>query len=430
MNPEIAIQVEQLSKLYHVGASEVKRAMLPAMIHSLTSPARRLALALQRKSPFAADATIWALKDISFEIKRGDVVGIVGSNGSGKSTLLKILSRITHPTEGVARINGAVGSLLEVGTGFHPELTGRENIYLNGAILGMSRWDINAVYDEIVEFSGVGAFLDTPVKRYSSGMRVRLAFSVAAFFKPEVLLVDEVLSVGDAEFQKRGLGRLSQVSNEGRTVILVSHKLSAILSHCDWVMWINKGRLIEVGEPLQVVSNYLQSNTASDSDVEGEKFFPEDPAVDAPIQLIAMRTLDQDGRICSQFISHTPIIIEFDLLLRESVRFLKIGFDLKTSEDITVFRSHHNDLGEILPEAVRGQVIKLRAVIPAGTLNRGTFSIDPLAGVHKTEWYIKDVRGLNVHVTFDVPNEDFVVRKRPGLVAPMLPWQVVEMTKE
>jgi lipopolysaccharide transport system ATP-binding protein len=200
--------------------------------------------------------TFWALKDINFEVEQGEVLGIIGRNGAGKSTLLKILSRITAPTEGEIRLKGRIGSLLEVGTGFHPELTGRENIYFNGAILGMKKKEIDDKFDEIVKFSGVVKFLDTPVKRYSIGMQVRLAFSVAANLDPEILLVDEVLAVGDAEFQKKCLGKMEEVSDYGRTVIFVSHNMAAVQNLCDKVCLLNNGKIVEIGDTDTIISCY------------------------------------------------------------------------------------------------------------------------------------------------------------------------------
>jgi lipopolysaccharide transport system ATP-binding protein len=207
----------------------------------------------------SASEDFWALRDVSFEVKRGEVVGIIGRNGAGKSTLLKILSRITEPTEGRVKILGRVASLLEVGTGFHPELTGRENIFVNGAILGMSRAEIQKKFDEIVDFSGVERFLDTPVKRYSSGMHVRLAFAVAAHLEPEILIIDEVLAVGDGEFQKRCLGKMNEVARSGRTVLFVSHNMLAARNLCSRVIVLASGRVLDDGAPAKSTVTYLKA---------------------------------------------------------------------------------------------------------------------------------------------------------------------------
>ena len=244
----------------------------------------------------AVDGSLWALKDISLEIQRGEVLGIIGPNGAGKSTLLKILSRITKPTSGRAEIHGRVGSLLEVGTGFHPELTGRENIYLNGAILGMRRAEIQRNFDRIVEFAEVERFLDVPIKRYSSGMAMRLAFSVAAHLEPEILLVDEVLAVGDAAFQKRCLGRMGDVAREGRTVLFVSHNMQAVLALCQRVVLLEAGKILDQGSPAAVVRRYLESQIATG-------MFPLDghgPRTgDGSARIVSLRiqSMDADGMI-------------------------------------------------------------------------------------------------------------------------------------
>ena len=262
---DIAIRVENLSKLYTIGRAQQRHDTLrDALVNALPRIGR-----ISRKSNSSnssnswqkEETNLWALKDVSFEVQRGEVVGIIGRNGAGKSTLLKILSRITEPTSGRAEIHGRVGSLLEVGTGFHPELTGRENIYLNGAILGMRRAEIERKFDEIVAFAEIERFLDTPVKRYSSGMYVRLAFAVAAHLEPEILLVDEVLAVGDAQFQNKCLGKMRDVAKEGRTVLFVSHNTSAIQRLCAKSMLLDKGKRLMWGRTNEVLVEYLSGHT-------------------------------------------------------------------------------------------------------------------------------------------------------------------------
>jgi len=252
------IRVAGISKRYRIGPQRVAayRTLRETVTDVLRKPLRRL---VQRPPTADNEAFIWALRDVSFEVHRGDVVGIIGRNGAGKSTLLKILSRITDPTEGRAELRGRVGSLLEVGTGFHPELTGRENIYLNGAVLGMTRSEIERKFDAIVGFSGVESFLDTPVKRYSSGMYVRLAFAVAAHLEPEILIVDEVLAVGDLEFQRKCLGKMGEVARSGRTVLFVSHNMNAIRSLCPKAAWLDAGQLRYFGPVESAVEAYLRS---------------------------------------------------------------------------------------------------------------------------------------------------------------------------
>lgn len=275
--PELAMSVEGLSKRYRIGVAEERHdTLLGGLAAALKSPLRnyRRLRDLARFGDGSAGDVIWALDDVSFQVNQGEVVGVIGANGAGKSTLLKILSRITEPTKGQARIAGRVSSLLEVGTGFHGDLTGRENVYLNGTILGMRKREIDAKFDQIVEFSGVGKFIDTPVKRYSSGMTVRLAFSVAAHLEPENLLIDEVLAVGDAQFQKKCLGKMEDVASQGRTVLFVSHNMGAVQGLCPRTIWINGGRIVADGDTEEVVSQYLDSSRGAEINltVKGERY--------------------------------------------------------------------------------------------------------------------------------------------------------------
>ena len=259
---DIAIQVENLSKRYRIGLKEGQpETLVAAMTGWLRSPLANYRQ-LRRLSQFGEDGhdaedILWALKDVSFEVKQGEVVGIIGRNGAGKTTLLKILSRITEPTSGRAVINGRVSSLLEVGTGFHPELTGRENVYLNGTLLGMTKAEVDHKFDQIVDFSGVEKFIDTPVKRYSSGMQVRLAFSVAVFLDPEILIIDEVLAVGDISFQKKCLDKMQEVTGRGRTVLFVSHNMSAIRRLCHRVILLENGKIIYKGDENKAIDKFI-----------------------------------------------------------------------------------------------------------------------------------------------------------------------------
>jgi lipopolysaccharide transport system ATP-binding protein len=256
------LRARGLSKEYRIGAGQDRHAQLRDRIAGAVTGALRSVFARQR--PARPSATIWALQDVSFEVPAGEVIGIVGGNGAGKSTLLKILSRITEPTSGTAEIHGRVGSLLEVGTGFHPELTGRENIYLNGAILGMRRAEVARKFDEMVDFAGVETFIDTPVKHYSSGMYVRLAFAVAAHMEPEILVVDEVLAVGDAQFQKKCLGKMDDVSRQGRTILFVSHNLDAVQRLCSRGLLLERGQIVADGSITDVVTRYRTSDATGE----------------------------------------------------------------------------------------------------------------------------------------------------------------------
>ena len=256
---DLAISVTDLGKRYRIGGRQQRHeTFMAALSAALASPFRRLR---NLGKPVPRDELFWALRGVSFDLKSGEVLGIIGRNGAGKSTLLKLLSRITEPTEGRMEIHGRLGSLLEVGTGFHPELTGRENIYLNGTILGMKRREVSRKFDEIVEFSGIQRFLDTPVKRYSSGMYVRLAFAVAAHLEPEILVVDEVLAVGDVEFQKKCLGKMSEVASAGRTILFVSHNMAAIKTLCTRAMLVHEGRVAHDGDVDETVARYLDLNS-------------------------------------------------------------------------------------------------------------------------------------------------------------------------
>jgi lipopolysaccharide transport system ATP-binding protein len=262
---DVAIQCEGLGKQYRIGEQERYKALRDVIMESLKSPFRRMRNGFRNSGNSAeSESTIWALKDVSFEVKQGEVVGIIGRNGAGKSTLLKILSRITEPTRGQAEITGRVGTLLEVGTGFHTELTGRENIFLNGAILGMKKAEIARRFDEMVAFAEVEKFIDTPVKHYSSGMYVRLAFAVAAHMEPEILIVDEVLAVGDTAFQKKCLGRMGEVANAGRTVLFVSHDMRKVTSLCNRGILLNAGRIEAQGDMTAVASTYLGERDSSE----------------------------------------------------------------------------------------------------------------------------------------------------------------------
>lgn len=302
---DIAISVRDLSKEYRIGAKAEKYKTLRDSLASMASaPLRLFARGGRRRS----DERIWALRDVTFAVQPGEVVGLIGRNGAGKSTLLKILARITEPTSGVAEIHGRVGSLLEVGTGFHPELTGRENIYLNGAILGMRRNEITRKFAEIVAFSEIEQFIDTPVKKYSSGMYLRLAFAVAAHLEPEILLVDEVLAVGDAEFQKKCLGKMGDVAREGRTVLFVSHNMPAIQALCDRAILLRQGAVAVDGPTGDVLREYLGYLHASA--VTAFENNPERRG-DGSVRLTAARVLDDTGRPVERLVAGTPVTFEF-----------------------------------------------------------------------------------------------------------------------
>jgi lipopolysaccharide transport system ATP-binding protein len=328
---DIAIQVEGLSKQYHIGRQQAKYDTIrEAISRSLFSPFRKAGRLVRGQASAAAglDETIWALRDISFEVEHGEVLGIIGRNGAGKSTLLKILSRITEPTEGYADVYGRIGSLLEVGTGFHPELTGRENIFLNGAVLGMKRVEISHKFDEIVAFAEVEKFVDTPVKHYSSGMYLRLAFAVAAHLEPEILVVDEVLAVGDAAFQKKCMGKMGEVAQQGRTVLFVSHNMEAIQRLCDKCILLDWGQLIEHANTGQVVEKYLSSGRQLEA---GANLFevPRQPNLGVYARVKQCIIYDSEGTSTNTFAFGEPFSVEVicqGLKPIEDVSFL-VGID-------------------------------------------------------------------------------------------------------
>jgi lipopolysaccharide transport system ATP-binding protein len=313
MTDDIAIRARGLGKLYNLGETvDLTRNFR----ETLMSLPRIFGSAVASRAPKEDGKDIlWALRDLDFEIKRGEAVGIIGRNGAGKSTLLKVLSRITWPTTGEVEVHGRVGSLLEVGTGFHQELTGRENIFLNGAILGMRKSEIDRKFDEIVEFSGVEKFLETPVKRYSSGMRVRLAFAVAAHLDPEILIVDEVLSVGDADFRKKCLGKMNDFTQGGRTVFFVSHNMPAVRQLCTSCIWLEKGKVLDQGNPENIIAKYLQTAYASSSTAEVN--LAEDRT--KQFQVRSVRILDVHGNVAAKLSCDSPITVELGCQVNERV---------------------------------------------------------------------------------------------------------------
>jgi len=345
-----AIKVENLSKVYRIGVREsVHDSIGRGLLEFIKSPATNYKkyrslykFSEEELDPdYTSEDILWAVRDVSFDVKQGEVVGIIGVNGAGKSTLLKILSRITPPTLGKITIRGRVSSLLEVGTGFHPELTGRENVYLNGTILGMRKHEVDRKFDEIVDFAGIDKFLDTPVKRYSMGMRVRLAFAVAAHLEPEILVIDEVLAVGDAEFQKKCLNKMEDVGKEGRTVLFVSHNMSAVTRLCQRGILLSDGKLIADGEAHSIVSKYLVSGlgTMAARDWDSQQDAPGDDTV----RLRSMRVVDETGNASEGFDIRKPIGIEMTFDVLSGGNILMPYFSLLNEEGITVFSTIDQD---------------------------------------------------------------------------------------
>ncbi len=371
---EIAISVENLSKAYRIGQKEeVPDTLLSAVASVAKSPLRNFRR-LSRLDTFRetgeADDLVWALRDVSFDVKRGEVVGVIGRNGAGKSTLLKILSRITEPTSGRAVIHGRVSSLLEVGTGFHPELTGRENIYMNGTILGMKKREIDAKFDEIVDFSGVEKFLDTPVKRYSSGMKVRLAFSVAAHLEPEILIIDEVLAVGDAEFQSKCLGKMQSVASDGRTVLFVSHNMGAIVDLCTRSILLQDGAITADNVPSDVINDYLMlAQTQHSVSLTGDAIAREG---DGPLRLTAAMTCDDAGKPCRHFRHGDSLNIQFNFRGPE-LGTISAGVSIRNHVGVLVLHFSTRDTPMDLSYDGGRRQCALR--VPTLLLNDGTYYI-------------------------------------------------------
>ena len=406
---DFAVNAQGLSKRYTIGQLEGGYKL-----------ARRV---VSRQDP---RVVMWALRDVSFEVEEGQSIAFVGKNGAGKSTLLKVLSRITEPTSGYADVRGRVGALLEVGTGFHPELTGRENVFLNGGILGMRRAEVTRKFDDIVEFAGVERFIDTPVKRYSSGMYVRLAFAVAAFLEPEILIVDEVLSVGDAEFQRRCLGRMGEVAKDGRTILFVSHNMQAVRRLCDRAILLEGGQLVEDGRTEDVVRRYLSS--VDSTELARRRW--EDPETrpgNALCRLVEVRVTDQAGEPATIFMSSQPIVVALEFDLAELHSSLAAQFDLFSSDNSVVFRSSHTDS----PESSRPRLVlgrnAVQCVIQPGLLNSGRFTVCVRIQLQSSEMIVHEDGVLSFDVIAD-HGESLSLngQGRPGVVAPILPWSAVE----
>lgn len=417
------VRVENLSKQYRIGAQQTSYGTLrESIVDALRTPFARL----QGKNGKRVSETIWALKNVSFEVAPGEAVGVIGRNGAGKSTLLKVLSRITEPTTGRAELYGRVASLLEVGTGFHPELTGRENIYLNGAILGMRKAEIERKFSEIVAFAELEKFLDTPVKRYSNGMYMRLAFAVSSHLEPEILVVDEVLAVGDAVFQKKCLGKLDEVAKEGRTVLFVSHNMLAVQSLCTRVVWLDQGEILDQGPAKQVISEYLNSslaaraeqtwdhiNTAPGNEQVRIRRAAVFPAADSATDLISIKT---------------PVIMEFEYWNLGPGAYLNLSVVVSTKDGHPIFNTGSGGEPAWDSKPFPVGLFRSRFHIPGDLLNDGT---------HRVHLYfIKD----QTQVAFDI--DDILVfdveeasersgwyGKWIGAVRPNLEWQT-EMIEE
>lgn len=424
---DIVVKAAEIGKEYRIGEFQRYKALRDTLTNVIYSPFR-LACSMFADSDHKVrrEKTIWALKDISFDIKQGEVVGIIGRNGAGKSTLLKILSRITEPTEGYVDLRGRVGSLLEVGTGFHPELTGRENIYLNGSIIGMKKREIDRKFDEIVAFADIQQFLDTPVKFYSSGMYMRLAFAVAANLEPEILLVDEVLAVGDALFQKKCLGKMNDVAKEGRTVVFVSHNLAMVNKLCKRVLWLDGGKLNMSGSAQDVVSSYIMSGAKW----EGHREWTEgraEPGVTA-LKVYAVCIRNRHGLVTANLEVGTPFRVEITYRIMEHLPFCRVGFIISTLQGATVFEAYDSD-NECYAGPRKPGTYVIQCLIPGDLLNNDRYCLSINAALPEVMHlaFIEDALMFDIEDTESVGADTYV--KREGIIRPRLQW-VSDVTSE
>lgn len=422
----VVIKVEDLSKAYQIGqigtgtlSKDVDR-FWKTKILGKEDPFLKIGETNDRSSKGESNI-VWSLKDINFEINQGDAVGIIGKNGAGKSTLLKLLSRVTSPTTGSIKVKGRIASLLEVGTGFHPELSGRENIYLNGAILGMRKKEITRKLDEIIDFSGVERYIDTPVKRYSSGMYVRLAFAVAAHLESEILIVDEVLAVGDAEFQKKCLGKMGAISKgEGRTVLFVSHNMAAVQNLCSRLIIVNNGQLNYDGVVEEGIKRYLNSNEINSSLIKVQNFIKNND--DEVFKLLSF-DITQESSQDYNFQSNKDVLINYNYIVKKDIVGLRVGFDLvDLSSEMVLFRSFNDDDDDEISKTEKGTYTS-QSIIPSNFLKEGIYGIKFSIGIHTVRWL---VHSNDLIVAFFITNKNGVNKayldQRPGLIMPQLTW--------
>jgi lipopolysaccharide transport system ATP-binding protein len=417
MTCDNVILVENFGKKYRIGSIQPRyHTLRDTLAEMVLKPVRGAQSLLHRNGAprKATDEIIWALRGVSFEIKCGEVVGVIGRNGAGKSTLLKLLSRITEPSEGYAEIRGRVGSLLEVGTGFHPELTGRENIFLNGSILGMRRAEIDSKFDEIVAFAEVEQFLDTQVKHYSSGMQMKLAFAVAAHLHPEILVIDEVLAVGDAVFQKKCLGKMGEVARQGRTVLFVSHNMSALQTLCSRAIWLRSGGVVEDGEATKVVSNYLKQSAGPSSESVWNDMDTA-PGNDK-VRLHRVRVIPRDDYDSTNITVRTPLDFEFWYWNLVPDAQLNISFFLYNLEEVCIF----NVVSESEPRPAG--LIRQVCHVPGDLLNDGSYYIRLLI-VRDTSVPILSHPNVGSFEVHDVERQGAWFGKWPGAVRPWFIWE-------
>lgn len=419
---EPIIRVEHLSKKYLLHHEPTQRYV--ALRDVITQSIKSLGKNLLRRSPASPPLEeFWALKDISFTIQPGDRVGIIGRNGAGKSTLLKVLSRITEPTAGRITLRGRVASLLEVGTGFHPELTGRENIFLNGAILGMSKAEIQSKFDAIVDFAEVERFLDTPVKHYSSGMYMRLAFAVAAHLEPELLLVDEVLAVGDAQFQQKCLGKMEDVAqNEGRTILFVSHNMGAILSLCNRAILLDQGRCLAEGDPDSIIANYLASGSAT----HGEVMSLREPTPQQKLKIRKARLIDRRGQMSGEFDSREEIFLEVEFDVLVPGRGYTLAFQVHNTQYGCIFTSGSLDTDPDRQSQSHWQPggYQARIQLPVTLMRGGEYWIRIASAIPTVEMLDQFDRDLFFNLLDTTSPIVKTSEGRLGAILPILEWHI------
>ena len=419
---QLAISVKQLGKRYRIGPRAAYRTLREELVNAARAPLRVVRRS-QMGSSHATQPHIWALEDVSFVLHSGQALGVIGRNGAGKSTLLKVLSRITAPTRGTVDLYGRVGSLLEVGTGFHHELTGRENIYLNGAILGMRKAEIDRKFDDIVSFGEVEKFIDTPVKFYSNGMYMRLAFSVAAHLEPEILLVDEVLAVGDAAFQKKCLGKMSDIAGQGRTVIFVSHQMNAVQELCNECIWLDQGRLMRHGSPREVVAAYLGSGLSNT-----EWAFPDGKTTLRNPYFNPTRFSLVDANLtplCQAARSDEPVGVLIEGWVDQPNVALSVGFAVYTVDGGLLFWSLHTDTPQEEWPAIRVGANRLLAWLPRHLLNEGSYRLELHLSLHFQEWLSQpgvNAPSLSLEVRGGLSKSPYWIMARPGMLAPHIPF--------
>ena len=425
---DTVIEVANVSKLYRLGEvgtgsfkQDINRWI--AKLRGKEDPYMMVGAVNDRTSKDDSEY-VWALKDVSFDVKKGDVLGIIGKNGAGKSTLLKILSRTTSPSTGTLKAKGRIASLLEVGTGFQQDLSGRDNIYLNGAILGMTKAEISRKFDEIVAFAGVERYIDTPVKRYSSGMYVRLAFAVAAHLESEILIIDEVLAVGDLEFQKKCFGKIGEVSQgEGKTVLFVSHNMPSLSKLCNKGVYLHNGQVHSSGKIEDIINDYITFDVDATTCIDNFEKYKFDNSIFSPVRF---GLFDENGNNLKDFVRNDePITLSIQFELKQNPEIFTFGFAIYTIEEELLFWSFDKDTETEKRPDLKVGINEVSITLPTHLLNEGEYTIELMASMHYQYWIFeprKNSPSLNLKIIGGLSNSEFWVVKRPGLLAPIFQY--------